>query len=106
MTEAGGNILIRSCPYYDSGTGGYSVHLCRGLAERRSQSTPAVSQANCSAVSDQVVSPSRGQRKAPWCRRRVQSQTPWRSHIRSFMRVRFFPVKRKASPSRGGCPAA
>jgi hypothetical protein len=66
LTEGGDNIRVRGRVFVIVFSDYYSVHAGSGPAERRSQSTPAVSQVNCSAVSVQVSSPVRGQWKVPW----------------------------------------
>lgn len=73
----------------------YPSQASAGRFVSRCQSTPAVSQANCSADIFQTASLSRGQVKCPWNRQREQSQTPLLSNSSTFMRVRSLWVKQR-----------
>lgn len=75
------------------------THLARSWPLSCCQSTPVINQLNSSWVSDQALSPARGQRKCPLCRRRTHSQTPCLSQRNTLMRERALLVKTKAAPS-------
>ena len=65
----------------------HSRHKAGAGADRRCQSTPAISHCHCSSLSSHTASPACGQTKWPLCKRRWHSHRPLPSQHTSLSRL-------------------
>jgi len=84
----------------------YTCQLAQGTADKRCQSTPAISHCHCSNVTKKHTSLILGQMKRPLCKRRWHNHAPVPSQSTTLMRLPERLRKTNADPEQGACPKA